>query len=165
MSGTTVEFETDPPARAEVVANCPQLTASPTSVRNWFREYLAYRGLDPEAAYSFLWTGAELHGADAWELHSAFEKHCDLHGWEADILTADVYTILKESVQPKRTAFQAGLERISGVNTHQKSNRKPVQSGGGPMSMDYLVRTAVFLTFVYILRAFRDYLVTNGMCN
>ncbi|KAI0886770.1 uncharacterized protein GGS22DRAFT_158630 [Annulohypoxylon maeteangense] len=81
--------------RTRITNSCPGRGASPSSVRDWIRAYLSYRGLDPEASEKFLWRGKELYQAKIPELRDAFKRHCDLQDWEADILANDVYTLLE----------------------------------------------------------------------
>ncbi|KAI4859811.1 hypothetical protein F4820DRAFT_453529 [Hypoxylon rubiginosum] len=132
-----------PPTRPLLICTCPQLRASSASVRIWVRSYLLYRGLEPDAANNFFWTGVELHEANISELQLAFKTCCEMHLWEADILAHDVYAILKESVPSKRTAFQAYVERFYGAN-HYRMLTTPTREWS---PQDYVDNVFVWMGF------------------
>ncbi|KAI0000273.1 hypothetical protein F4779DRAFT_148612 [Xylariaceae sp. FL0662B] len=110
--GEMDEFEF-PLKREEIVSSCPGLGASPRQVRDWFKTYLFYRGLDPDASENVFWRGEELHRATFLEISEAFKAHCGLFDWEANLLAYDVYSILEKSIPPPtRTLFQRYLEHL-----------------------------------------------------
>ncbi|KAI1080894.1 hypothetical protein F5B20DRAFT_83533 [Whalleya microplaca] len=106
------EFEF-PLRRDEIISSCPGLGASPWQVRDWFRTYMFYRGLDPDASDNIFWRGEELHRATFLEISDAFKAHCGLQDWEANLLSYDVYSILEKAIPPPtRTLFQRYLEHL-----------------------------------------------------
>ncbi|CAJ2509483.1 Uu.00g145090.m01.CDS01 [Anthostomella pinea] len=102
------------PTRQEVLKQCLGLQDSPKKVRDWFKTYLEYRGLDAINADKFFWR-EEPHRATYSNLLEAFKQHCGKLDWEADVLAYDVYTVVEGSIPPpERTMFQKYVEGLFG---------------------------------------------------
>ncbi|KAI1378071.1 hypothetical protein F4677DRAFT_443985 [Hypoxylon crocopeplum] len=132
-------------ARTEVIVSCPSLLASPATVRNWFRTYLIYRGLDPDVSEKFFWRGPELYQAEIAELQDAFKTHCSLQDWEANILASDVHSILESSIPPpRRTDFQKYVEYLVGPDYYIKL----MFYTRWPIFADYIVGVVAWAGFI-----------------
>ncbi|KAI0432454.1 hypothetical protein F5Y09DRAFT_144836 [Xylaria sp. FL1042] len=108
-----MEQKSPPPSRQEIIATCPDLQSSPTQVRDWFKKYLEYRGLEPASSKKFFLRGLELHRASYTALTDAFKQYCGILDWEAEVLAYDVYTIIEASIPlPKTATPQVYVEKL-----------------------------------------------------
>ncbi|KAI1088576.1 hypothetical protein F5B19DRAFT_496224 [Rostrohypoxylon terebratum] len=140
-----VVYRRYPSTRAGIIGSCPGKEASPSVVRDWFRAYLYYRGLDREASRMFLWRGEELYRAQIPELRDAFKQYCDLQEWEADIIATDVYEILRRALPvSERTFFETYVYYVLGCDSY----RKLMFDTREPTIMDYVGGVSTWVKFL-----------------
>ncbi|KAK8013266.1 hypothetical protein PG991_009537 [Apiospora marii] len=117
------QLSTESDLRKLISDRLPTAESPPNYVRIWMGGYFTYRGVDPDCADRFFWSGAEFTDLDIVELTQAFRAKLMIQTYgtasvvglmeqEVEMMAIDVFQFIQMGKTPPRNQMLARLMRL-----------------------------------------------------